>query len=116
MNPVLNPEIANRQRKVVGSVVTRNVRLDAECDEALATIQTILKGDGLDPLDVVSVSLAIRRSIRLYLEYLDRLAASNPTELAKEQDRVRKKSRFSGLNSRRNRHKARLAVESRMIH
>ncbi|OQW34810.1 MAG: hypothetical protein A4E19_18010 [Nitrospira sp. SG-bin1] len=93
--PRLNPETNGRARRfVTRTQIVRPVRLDAKSDRALEFIRRELK-DPSNFQDLCSVSMAVRRALRLYSAHVDRLRL-DPATLALERQAVRECSQLPG--------------------
>lgn len=94
-HPSLTPETSGRgQRFVTNTFSKRPVRLDHLSDSALTWLREILSGEGRD---TASVSLVVRRSLRLYKAAVAHLT---PSQLAAEKQAVREMSQLPAPRSK----------------
>lgn len=87
------------RRYVIKTSNKRKVRLDIVSDRALTAACRLL-ADPDNLRDTVSSSMLVRRAVRLYHDYLDRLRATDPT-LCNEKQAVRQMSQLPGPRRRR---------------
>lgn len=100
-----DPETSGRARRCVNRTkIVRPIRLDIRSDNALSFVRARLAEPG-NFRDLCSVSMAVRRALRLYCQHVERL---DPSGLFNEREEVRQMSQLPRPGSRSRRHKVAL--------
>ncbi len=99
-HPNTNPDTAGKGRRyVLQTYSIRPVRLDSRSDAALLWSQAQLSVTG-NPRDAASVSMIVRRAVRLYERFLCRFL-EEPCALEAERKAVRELSQMPGRKRKR---------------